>query len=111
MNLTDVNFGLIQEFESLHPFGAGNPEPTLAVRGLDVLEARVVGEKHLKLRVRQGRSFIFDSIGFRMGSLEDLGLRAGRPLDLAFSPERNHWNGQDRVQLRIKALRMSGEVS
>jgi single-stranded-DNA-specific exonuclease len=111
VNLTDVNFGLIQELESLHPFGAGNPEPTLAVRGLDVVDARIVGEKHLKLRVRQGRSYIFDSIGFRMGTLEDLGLRAGRPVDLAFSPERNHWNGYDRVQLRIKALRMSGEVS
>ncbi len=111
VRLTDVNLGLIQEFESLHPFGAGNPEPTLAIRGLDVIDARVVGENHLKLRVRQGRSYIFDSIGFRMGSLEDLGLRAGRPLDLAFSPERNHWNGQDRLQLRIKALRMSGEVS
>jgi single-stranded-DNA-specific exonuclease len=61
--------------------------------------------------VRQGRSYIFDSIGFRMGSLEDLDLRAGRAVDLAFSPERNHWNGLDRVQLRIKALRMSGEVS
>lgn len=111
VKLTDVNFDLIQELESLHPFGAGNPEPTLAVRGLDVVDARVVGEKHLKLRVRQGRSFIFDSIGFRMGSFEELGLRAGRPVDLAFSPERNHWNGYDRVQLRIKALRMSGEVS
>jgi single-stranded-DNA-specific exonuclease RecJ len=111
VNLTDVNFGLIQELESLHPFGACNPEPTLAVRGLDVVDARVVGEKHLKLRVRQGRSLIFDSIGFRMGSFEGLGLRAGRPVDLAFSPERNHWNGYDRVQLRIKALRMSGEVS
>jgi len=111
VNLTDVNFDLIQELESLHPFGAGNPEPTLAVRGLDVVEARVVGEKHLKLRVRQGRSFIFDSIGFRMGSFEELGIKAGRPVDLAFSPERNHWNGYDRVQLRIKALRMSGEVS
>ncbi|MBS0157218.1 MAG: single-stranded-DNA-specific exonuclease RecJ [Nitrospira sp.] len=111
VNLTDVNLDLIQELEALHPFGAGNPEPTLAVRGLDVVEARVVGEKHLKLRVRQGRSFIFDSIGFRMGSFEGLGLRAGRPVDLAFSPERNHWNGYDRVQLRIKALRMSGEVS
>jgi len=66
VKLTDVNFDLIQELESLHPFGAGNPEPTLAVRGLDVVDARVVGEKHLKLRVRQGRSFIFDSIGFRM---------------------------------------------
>ncbi len=110
VNLAEVTFGLIQELESLHPFGAGNPEPTLAVRGLDVVDARVVGEKHLKLRVRQGRSYIFDSIGFRMGSLEDLGLRTGRPVDLAFSPERNHWNGYDRVQLRIKALRMSGEV-
>ncbi|HNG52057.1 MAG TPA: single-stranded-DNA-specific exonuclease RecJ, partial [Nitrospira sp.] len=111
VKLTEVNFDLIQELESLHPFGAGNPEPTLAVRGLDVVEARVVGEKHLKLRVRQGRSFIFDSIGFRMGSFEELGLKTGRPVDLAFSPERNHWNGYDRVQLRIKALRMSGEVS
>lgn len=111
VKLTDVNFDLIQELESLHPFGAGNPEPTLAVRGLDVVDARVVGEKHLKLRVRQGRSFIFDSIGFRMGSYEELGLRSGRPVDLAFSPERNHWNGYDRVQLRIKALRMSGEVA
>lgn len=111
VNLSDVNFGLIHEFESLHPFGACNPEPTLAVRGLDVVDARVVGEKHLKLRVRQGRSLIFDSIGFRMGSFEGLGLRTGRPVDLAFSPERNHWNGYDRVQLRIKALRMSGEVS
>ncbi|MCE3222032.1 MAG: recJ [Nitrospira sp.] len=111
VNLTDVNFSLIQELESLHPFGAGNPEPTLAVRGLDVVDVRVVGEKHLKLRVRQGRSYIFDGIGFRMGPLGDLGLQSGRAVDLAFSPERNHWNGYDRVQLRIKALRMSGEVS
>ncbi|MBX3238121.1 MAG: single-stranded-DNA-specific exonuclease RecJ [Nitrospiraceae bacterium] len=111
VNLTDVNFGLIRELESLHPFGAGNPEPTLAVRGLQVLEARVVGEKHLKLRVRQGRSLTFDSIGFRMGSFEELGLTTSKPVDLAFSPERNHWNGYDRLQLRIRALRMTEGVS
>ena len=111
VNLADVNLALIQELESLHPFGAGNPEPTLAVRGLQVVGARVVGEKHLKLRVRQGQSLTFDSIGFRMGSFEDLGLTPHRPVDLAFSPERNHWNGYDRVQLRIRALRMSGGIS
>ena len=111
VNLTDVNFGLIRELESLHPFGAGNPEPTLAVRGLQVLEARVVGEKHLKLRVRQGRSLTFDSIGFRMGSFEELGLTTSKPVDLAFSPERNHWNGYDRLQLRIRAVRMTEGVA
>jgi single-stranded-DNA-specific exonuclease len=101
---------LVQELESLHPFGAGNPEPTLAVRGLDVVDARIVGDKHLKLRVRQRNSWTFDGIGFRMGSPADLGLTVGRPIDLAFSPERSHWNGYDRIQLRIRALRMSPEA-
>jgi single-stranded-DNA-specific exonuclease len=110
VHLSQVNLQLIQELESLHPFGAGNPEPTLAVRGLQVVDARVVGDKHLKLRVRQPNSWTFDSIGFRMGSFADLGLTVGRPLDLAFSPERNHWNGYDRIQLRIRALRMSPEA-
>ncbi|MEX5216712.1 MAG: single-stranded-DNA-specific exonuclease RecJ [Nitrospira sp.] len=110
VHLTQVNLQLIQELESLHPFGAGNPEPTLAVRGLEVVDARVVGDKHLKLRVRQPNSWTFDSIGFRMGSFADLGLTVGRPVDLAFSPERNHWNGYDRIQLRIRALRMSPEA-
>jgi single-stranded-DNA-specific exonuclease len=110
VHLSQVTLQLIQELESLHPFGAGNPEPTLAVRGLEVVEARVVGDKHLKLRVRQPNSWTFDSIGFRMGPFADLGLTAGRPIDLAFSPERNHWNGYDRIQLRIRALRASPEA-
>lgn len=110
VHLSQVTLQLIQELESLHPFGAGNPEPTLAVRGLQVLEARVVGDKHLKLKVRQPNSWTFDGIGFRMGSFADLGLTVGQPIDLAFSPERNHWNGYDRIQLRIRALRMSPEA-
>jgi single-stranded-DNA-specific exonuclease len=110
VHLSQVTLQLIHELESLHPFGAGNPEPTLAVRGLEVVEARVVGDKHLKLKVRQPRSWTFDSIGFRMGSFADLGLTPGQPIDLAFSPERNHWNGYDRIQLRIRALRMSPEA-
>lgn len=110
VQLSQVTLQLVQELETLHPFGAGNPEPTLAVRGLEVVDARVVGNKHLKLRVRQPNSWTFDGIGFRMGSLADLGLTVGHPIDLAFSPERNHWNGYDRIQLRIRALRMSPEA-
>ena len=74
------------------------------------MEARVVGDKHLKLKVRQPNSWTFDGIGFRMGSFADHGLTAGKPIDLAFSPERNHWNGYERIHLRIRALRMSAEA-
>lgn len=108
VNLVDINLKLLREFTLLHPFGAGNPEPTLAVRNLMVLQTRVVGDKHLKLTVRHGNSVPFDSIGFRMGSAADLGLSAGRTVDLAFVPERNSWNGLDRIQLRIRDLKLRG---
>lgn len=107
VHLTDVNDRLVQELALLHPFGAGNPEPTLAVRNLAILGSRVVGERHLKLTVRHGNSKPFDSIGFRMGSLAECGLSGAQAVDLAFVPERNSWNGLDRIQLRIRDLRAS----
>jgi single-stranded-DNA-specific exonuclease len=91
----------------LHPFGAGNPEPTLAVRSVSVVRSRVVGVNHLKMTVRHGGSAFFDSIGFRMGALADHGIETDEPVDLAFVPELNRWNGQDRVQLRLRDLRPS----
>ncbi len=108
LRLDEVTVQLIREIGTLHPFGAGNPEPTFAVRGLNVLNARVVGEKHLKMTVRQGGSLPFDSIGFGMKSLEDRGLSLKTPIDVAFTPELNHWNGYDRIQLRIRDIRAAG---
>jgi single-stranded-DNA-specific exonuclease len=107
VQLSEITARLINEIGTLHPFGAGNPEPTFAVKGLEVMNARTVGEKHLKMTVRQGRSMPFDSIGFGMKSLIERGIPAGTPVDLAFLPEFNHWNGYDRIQLRIRDLRVS----
>lgn len=103
--LDEITLQLLREIEILHPFGAGNPEPMFAVKRLDILQARIVGDKHLKLTLRQGRSLPFDSIGFGMRSLEEQGVSLHRPVDIACTPELNHWNGYDRIQLRIRALR------
>lgn len=105
VRLDEVTLRLIQEIGTLQPFGAGNPEPTFAVRGLEIMNARIVGEKHLKMTLRQGRSVPFDGIGFGMKSLEDQGLSLRTPVDVAFTPELNRWNGYDRIQLRIRDLR------
>ncbi|HKT36251.1 MAG TPA: single-stranded-DNA-specific exonuclease RecJ [Nitrospira sp.] len=109
VQLTEVTAKLIKEIGAFHPFGAGNPEPTFAVKGLQVMDSRTVGDKHLKMTVRQGRSIPFDSIGFGMKSLLDRGIPARAPVDLAFLPELNHWNGYDRIQLRIRDLRISDQ--
>lgn len=107
VSLVDVNQQLVRELQLFHPFGPGNPEPTLAVKNLTILASRVVGEGHLKLTVRHGNSIPFDSIGFRMGSLADRGLSPRQPVDLAFIPELNRWNGLERIQLRVRDVRAS----
>jgi len=105
VRLDEVTHRLLQEIGALHPFGAGNPEPMFAGKRVEIMNARVVGEKHLKVTLRQGRSLAFDAIGFGMKSLEAQGLSLKMPVDVAFTPELNHWNGYDRIQLRIRDMR------
>lgn len=105
--LGQLNYRLLGELAHLQPFGVGNPEPTFMATGLRVLEQRIVGDDHLKLVVRQNHSVPFDTIGFRMGSWEGVKKLQDHPIDLAFVPERNRWKGLDRIQLRIRDLRVS----
>ena len=95
----DVSADLVSELKRLEPFGAGNPEPTLLMRGLKVIDKRVVGDGHLKLSLEaSGR--IFSAIAFRQAECATDGL-----LDVAFFPELNVWNNTATLQLRIKNIR------
>ena len=95
----DVTNELAQELKRLEPFGMGNPEPLLMLRGMTVVERRVVGEGHLRLRLsRDGCSFV--AIAFNLADRETSGL-----IDIAFFPEMNEWNGSSSLQLRVKDLR------
>jgi single-stranded-DNA-specific exonuclease len=95
----DVDFALLDELQRLEPFGAGNPEPTLMLRGVTVMERRIVGDGHLKLRISAGGE-LFNAIAFRQAECSTDGL-----LDIAFFPEGNIWNNTTTLQLRIKAIR------
>jgi single-stranded-DNA-specific exonuclease len=95
----DVTKELALELKQLEPFGAGNPEPVLMIRAMTVIERRVVGEGHLRLRLAKDKC-TFTAIAFRMAEREIHGQ-----IDVAFFPEINEWKGNSSVQLRIKDLR------
>jgi len=67
----------------------------------------VVGQNHLKFKVRQNER-VLDVIAFGMGGrLGD--LEVGRPnLSVAFVLEENRWQGRACLQMRAKDLRVSG---
>jgi single-stranded-DNA-specific exonuclease len=97
----EITKALVLELKRLEPFGMGNPEPLLMLRGMKVVERRTVGEGHLRLRVsRDGCTFV--AIAFNMANRDTTGL-----IDIVFFPEMNEWNGSSSLQLRVKDLRTS----
>jgi len=98
---------LIQEFERLGPFGASNPEPVLAARGVRAVNRRVVGDgRHLRMDVTDGTTVV-EAIGFTLAPAGELLLFTEAPLDLVFVPERDRLD-RERIRLRVQALEVPG---
>jgi single-stranded-DNA-specific exonuclease len=91
---------LAEEVGKLEPFGVGNPEPVLGARGVTLERARVVGENHLQVTLRDGLH-ARDGIGFRLAD-RDPGV--GARVRAAFIPEVDTFRGVRRVRVRLRDL-------
>jgi single-stranded-DNA-specific exonuclease len=105
IGLEDVDEKLVDTLELFAPFGPANTRPVFVSRRLELAgDPIVVGNNHLKFRVRQ-YDRVLDAIGFGMGNRALPLARAGRA-DLAYTLEFNEWNSQRRIQLRLKDLHL-----
>jgi single-stranded-DNA-specific exonuclease len=98
LRLDEVTPRLWEELRSLQPFGMGNPEPVFLARGVTTIgEARVLREKHMKLKLRRYESGgagamarAMDALGWRMAHrLENEPLTGGAMVDVLFRIEQN----------------------
>jgi single-stranded-DNA-specific exonuclease len=92
------------------PWGQGFPEPVFDGQ-FTVVDARIVGGKHMKLRLdaaRRGREPI-DAIAFGYvgGASEDANLGHGATIQLAYRLEVNEFRGAERVQLNCQHLKIA----
>ena len=108
IQLVDLNLKLAGEFESLAPFGVGNPQPQFLSRGVTIAgRIQPLGKtnRHLAFYARQGDGVI-RCVGFGFGprlfELEEL-QKAG-PVDLVFEPQINTWAGA-KVELVLRDIR------
>ncbi|MGE3956361.1 MAG: single-stranded-DNA-specific exonuclease RecJ [Vicinamibacterales bacterium] len=90
---------------SLAPFGAGNPRPVFAARGVEVIDGpRKLKERHLKMALRQdGR--VFRAVAWRAAEKQEQISGSRNAIDVAFSLEQNQYNGESYVELTLADLR------
>jgi single-stranded-DNA-specific exonuclease len=95
---------LVATLNRAGPFGAGNPEPVIALPSHQLVYADEVGQAHLRLRFKAGDGAIVNGIAFRsvgqpLGSA--LKENRGQVLHVAGSLTVDRWQGAERVQLRV----------
>ncbi len=103
ISFSELNFDFLGWHEMLQPFGNGNPQPLFLAREVESVAApRVVGEKHLQLRLRQ-RNYHQRAIFF--GAAAD--ALPKQPWDIAFHIRPDEYEGETRLEMRVEAVRGS----
>lgn len=105
VELFEVNFSLVKELDLFEPFGNSNQKPVFGAKGIEVIDPRIVGNNHLKMKLKQ-KAVTIDTIGFCMGNFLKK-IENSYTVDVVFVPCINEWNGNKSLQLNLKALRPS----
>lgn len=109
VNLAEVDGRWVKLLRYMEPFGPENPQPLFLSRNLEVVGyPRVVGENHLKFKVRSGQE-VFEVLAFRQGEYLRSLETGRRDLSIVFSLLEDVWNGRSKIQLRAKDIQFGIE--
>ena len=92
------------------PYGAGNPEPVLALPAHTLAYADPVGANHIRARFKSGDGQFVNAIAFRAAGTplgKALMDNRGRQMHAAGYLTVDRWQGAERVQMRLADVALS----
>jgi single-stranded-DNA-specific exonuclease len=103
LDLGEISEDLVDQLETLMPFGSGNPEPLFMARDVAVVSSSWVGQQHRRMVLRQASGTVqrtFRAIHFHADAHSAAQEHFGR---MAFKLRWNRWNGNRTIQLVVEA--------
>lgn len=102
--IDDIDVPLIEEIETLEPYGMANPTPVLALEEATISDLFLMGQqkKHAKVLLEREDSTI-DAIAWNRSDLH-ASFFPGDRVKVAFTVQKNEWNGYVSPQLMIQDM-------
>jgi single-stranded-DNA-specific exonuclease len=100
-----INDSLVKAVELFEPYGQENRQPVFLSQGVTINDKRLIGNdgQHIKLWLKDEADKsgkIFEAIGFGIGDRFEE-LVTGGKIEVVFYIERDSWNGNEKIQLRV----------
>lgn len=103
------NADLCDKLEQLGPYGSGNPEPRFALASARVVQADVVGEKHVRCLITAGdgqgarlRAIAFRSLDGDLGPALLQARQTGSALHIGGHLRSSYWRGERQIQFVLE---------
>lgn len=108
LDSSDITITVARQLRDSGPWGQNFPEPLFDGQ-FRVLETRVLGERHLKLKLdghtRRANASPYEAIAFRHFDYDDApSVRVDDRVQLAYRLDINEYMGNERVQLIVEQL-------
>lgn len=111
--LGQLNLPLVKQIEMLAPFGAGNPRPVLCCGAVELAEPAATmgsGDRHMSVRLSHGGKVI-RAVAFGGGGWVDELNAVDGPIEIAYRPVINEWNGFRKVEVHLVDWRVSPKMA
>ena len=103
-----ANKELAVALDNLEPYGAGNLEPKLMLKNVQIIKPALVGIGHVRCILTSDSGKSIKGMAFRVGD-NDIGQAMlnsrGEYFDVVGVLRRDTWNGRDEVQFIIEDVR------
>jgi len=103
LKFSEINHRFIKFLDFLEPFGPGNNKPifsTKNINGIDEIRLLGADQETLKFTIKTDQLDL-SVIGFKMIEHYEK-LLSKKPLDIAYTIDKNYWNGKSSIQLVLK---------
>jgi single-stranded-DNA-specific exonuclease len=104
LDFSAISGGLIDELESLMPYGAGNPEPLFVSSNVKVVSSKILGDRHRRMILRQSSVGGAPSLQAIHFNVDEPGARPAEFSRMVFKLRWNRWNSQKTAQIVVEDL-------
>lgn len=122
IEINEVNQRFVKILSHFEPFGPGNMTPMFISRNLQIVgEPKTYNGSTTVFKVRKAEqsnsrfdNYSFDCVYYQSPDLDTSSrkfLKSGNKLDIVYSVEENHWNGNTKTQFRIRDLRINQQLN
>ncbi len=118
IDVSEVNQRFVKILSHFEPFGPGNMTPIFLTRDLVIVgDPKTYNGSTTVFKVRKATqngnrfdNYSFDCVYYQSPDLDETSryhLKTGTKLDIIYSVEENHWNGNTKTQFRIRDLKIN----